>query len=330
MLSDLDLLDDQLVPERDLVVHRSTELDKLAAQLRPGPTLGPRPTTHLLGPSGSGKTLVAKLVLERIQRKTEIDQTAYINCWGDVTRHRLLQELVRHYSVPKPSNASSAELVDVLQDEPEHARVAVLDEVDQLAGIDVLYDLYQCPDLSLVLIANNEEMLWTGVDDRISSRVAAGKRIQFGGYQIPALIDILRERVDRIGGLEADNRVLERISQSADGNARRAILTLRVAAEEASGRSWVVTEEHVARAIPEAEQQLRRQHESRLGPHQQALYDALGEGGAMQMGELYERYEARVDEPRVRRTVRSYLAKLEEYDLIVAENEGGGRVYRRL
>lgn len=63
--------------------------------------------------------------------------------------------------------------------------------------------------------------------------------------------------------------------------------------------------------------------------HHRAVYAVLEEAdGAIQMGDLYEAYHARVEDPRSDRSVRRYLDELREVELIVAEGSTGGRHYR--
>jgi hypothetical protein len=44
--------------------------------------------------------------------------------------------------------------------------------------------------------------------------------------------------------------------------------------------------------------------------------------------EIRTRYADRVDDPRSKRTVRKYLRKLEQYNLIESDGRGPSRVYR--
>jgi cell division control protein 6 len=58
------------------------------------------------------------------------------------------------------------------------------------------------------------------------------------------------------------------------------------------------------------------------------LYDTIAAEEPIAPGDLYEAYEAAVDDPRTRRTVRTYLTKLEQYSLVVADGSAQGRRYR--
>lgn len=50
--------------------------------------------------------------------------------------------------------------------------------------------------------------------------------------------------------------------------------------------------------------------------------------GEIAPGDLYQEYRDRVDDPKADRTIRNYLNKLEQYNLITAEGTTRDRIYR--
>lgn len=207
--------------------------------------------------------------------------------------------------------------------------VLILDEADQLDDEALLYDLLNIPRFSLLLIANREEDLLDGLDDRLASRLGSCERIRLDGYTGAQLTDILEEQARAEGvSRHMEQSEFERIADAADGDARVAITTLRMAVrrtdEESTDR---ITQGIVEQALPEARHQLRQQHVDRLTPHQQAVFRVIEEQGRIAPKELFEEYRNRVEEPMSNRTVRKYLKKLERYDLIVAEGSTRDRMY---
>jgi hypothetical protein len=81
-------------------------------------------------------------------------------------------------------------------------------------------------------------------------------------------------------------------------------------------------------AIPSARETLRQKSLDRLSDHQLALYQVLRDGEELMPKEIRTRYAGRVDDPRSERTVRKYLRKLEQYNLIASDGRGPSRVYR--
>jgi Cdc6-like AAA superfamily ATPase len=80
--------------------------------------------------------------------------------------------------------------------------------------------------------------------------------------------------------------------------------------------------------VSEAKSEIRQKTTEKLTEHQQALYDIITNTGEITPGDLYERYCAAVSDPKTRRTVRNYLSKLSEYNLIAAHGANRGRSYQ--
>ncbi|USZ70377.1 Cdc6/Cdc18 family protein [Natronosalvus halobius] len=330
MIVDPRVLQEDFVPSE--VVHRHDEVSHLSETLEPI-LRGDRPeTTFLLGPTGVGKTCIARYTLDRLQEKRPDVQVAYVNCWQDHTRYRVLYAILDalglalevHRSTPKD------ELFDRLAAANDQPVVAILDEVDQLEETTALYDLHRLGHLSLVLIANREAELFAGFDDRVRSRLRAGTRVQFDRYSTEELVAILRERAKQ--GLEpgtVEDDQLQLIAQAAGGDARVAIGILRSAARLETRRGdGTLSDEALQEAIPDTREAIRRETIDGLIEHQRVLYDVIDEAGEIEPRALYAEYERRVDDPKTSRTLRNYLTKMVHYDLIEAVGSKRGRTYR--
>ncbi|KDE58217.1 ATPase AAA [Halostagnicola sp. A56] len=328
MIVDHRVLHEDFVPRE--IEHRNDELNHLSATLEPVLD-GERPeTAFMLGPTGAGKTCTAKYVLDQLTDQRPDIKTAYINCWQEFTRfrvhYRLLEEIDQardvHRSTPKD------QLFKLLQ-ETDDPIVAVLDEIDQHEESETLYDLHRLPHVHLVLIANREEEMFAGFDDRVRSRLRAGTRVYFDRYGTEELVEILSERARQ--GLEPqviDDDQIQSIAHTASGDARVGIGILhtaaRIAAREGEER---ITDEIVETAEPQTRNKLRQQIIDDLTEHQRILYDVIEERGEVEPGELYDAYEEIVDDPNTRRTLRNYLSKMTHYDLIESKGDRKGRTY---
>lgn len=217
-------------------------------------------------------------------------------------------------------------LLDRLQETDGRPRYVILDEADQLAETNVLYDLLEMPDLHLVLIANKEKDLFQGISERLQSRLTVGVRIECNAYSVRELTEILEKRAAAAfhSTTDYETRHLEFIAEHADGDARIAIQTLRVAANT-GGHG--LTDDAVTAALPEARTQLRRKNLDALNEHQRLLYEIITDESPIKPGDITAEYREQIEDPRSYRTVRKYLSKLRQYDLVEAEGEGFGRTY---
>lgn len=331
MIGDARVLQPQFIP--DEVEHRNPEVNRLSDTLRPIMDGQPGETSLLLGPSGAGKTCIAKYTVERLRENVLDINTQYVNCWQDYTRfqvlYRILDCIDRTVDVHRRSTPKD-ELLDRLREYEGPQFVVVLDEVDQLEDKSVLYDLYRMPRISMILIANREQELFSQLDDRLTSRLQTCVRISFDKYPLDELVSILRARTR--WGLSEDvigKQELTLIADAAAGDARIAISVLRNAARLADQTGHTeITTDTVHRAVPEGRNEVRQKTVEQLNPHQRTLYEILQAEGELPPGELYDRYTERVDDPKTKRTVRNYLSKMDHYRLVAADGKNRARTYR--
>ncbi|MDL0138983.1 MULTISPECIES: Cdc6/Cdc18 family protein [Halobacterium] len=333
MITDARVLQPEFVPQE--VKHRDNEVNYLSSILEPvtdGSRIDP---TLLYGPSGVGKTCIAQFLTEELRRNVVDLNTQYVNCWEDYTRFKTLYQLLNGIGETVDIHRQSTPrdvLLDRLRAYDGPPYVVILDEVDQLQDKDLLYDLYRIPTLSLILIANREEELFTPLDDRLQSRLRNANRIHFTAYSNDELVSILHDRVQ--WGL-AENTIrdaeLRQIADRAAGDARVAIGILRKAARTAASQGADrIHSELVADAVSEAKLEIERKTLDRLTPHQKVLYEIVTEAGEIDPSALYTAYQDRVDDPKSERTVRNYLSKLEHYNLIVTDGNTKARTYRAI
>ncbi|GKZ15381.1 Cdc6/Cdc18 family protein [Haladaptatus sp. T7] len=331
MIHDARVLQPQFVPEE--VEHRNAEINTLSNTLKPIMDGQNGETSLLLGPSGAGKTCIAKFTIERLRENVLDIDRQYVNCWQDYTRfqvlYRILEGIGKTVNIHRRSTPKD-ELLDRLQRYDGPQFIVILDEVDQLEDKSVLYDLYRMPTISMVLITNREDELFSHLDGRLASRLRTCVRVPFEKYHLDELVSILRARVQ--WGLSEGaigNQELELIADAAAGDARVAIGILRNAARRAdqSGLDYISTD-IVDEAIPDGQREVRQKTISQLNAHQRALYDILEEEGELNPGELYEAYQERVENPKTNRTVRNHLSKMEHYRLVVADGKNRARTYQ--
>ena len=332
MITNARVLQQEFIPGE--VKHRDAEVSHLSDTLRPLSTGNGRPTpSFLCGPSGAGKTCIARYTVNQLRENVVELNHQYVNCWENYSRfktlYRILDGINKTLDIHRQSTPRD-ELLDRLRayDGPHY--VVILDEVDQLQDKDVLYDLHRTRNLTMILIANRQQDVFSLLDERLNSRLQGCARIRFSQYGLSELVTILTDRAR--WGLEPNSigqSELEMIANRAAGDARVAISILRNATQRAVREDRnEITAEVIRKAVPEAKTEIQQQTTDKLTEHQQVVYDIIASSEEITGGELYKRYCREVSDPKTRRTMRNYVSKLEQYNLVVAEGNTKARVYR--
>ena len=330
MIGDARVLRAGFVPRE--IEHRDAEVNHLSSVLRPLMNGEPADTAIVTGPSGSGKTCISKFVTERLREEVLDVEATYVNCWRNYTRFRavyqILDDLGKTIDIHRQSTPHD-ELIDRLQQYDGSRRVVILDEVDQLEDPGVIYDLHSLPQFAIICIANREEELLGRVDDRLVSRLRASEHVHMDGYHDEQLHDILSARSK--WGLEPDvvtDDQLSRIADAAAGDARLAIGILRAAASKADrDHRECITDEILLDAASDARAQIKQKNIDSLTPHQRIVYEVVREHGPLGPSDIFQYYTQKVDDPRTKRTVRTYLSKMTQYNLLEADGTSRDREY---
>jgi len=314
------------------IEHRDAEVNHLSSVLRPITNGEPADTAIVTGPSGCGKTCISKFVTERLREEVLDLETSYVNCWRNYTRFRTLYQILDDLGETIDIHRQSTphdELVDRLQQYDGPRTVVILDEADQLEAPDVIYDLHSLDQFAVICIANKEEELFAQVDERLVSRLRASEHVHMDRYHDEQLYDILAARAK--WGLDPDSITdaqLRRIADAAAGDARLAIGILRIAASrtERDNRERI-TDDSLLAAASDARAELKQTNIDSLTPHQRAVYEVVSEYGPCGPSEIFKHYVERVDDARTKRTVRTYLSKMTQYNLLEAEGTSRDREY---
>jgi Cdc6-like AAA superfamily ATPase len=330
VIRDARVLRTDFVPSE--VVHRDGEVNHLSSVLDPLTRGESADTAVVTGPSGAGKTCLTRFVAGKLREATLDVETVYVNCWRNYTRYRALYRVLEHVGRTVDVHRQSTptdELLDRIERTDQRA-VVVLDEADQLEDPGVVYDLHGLPQYAVVVVANRERDLYAPDGNRrLRSRLQASEHVRMDTYGADQLVAILQSRVDN--GLERDvvtRSQLEQIADAAAGDARLAIGILRSAARAAEREDAdEITDDILTAAIPTAETEIRQADVENLTPHQVTVFEVVRECGPTSPGDIYDAYAERVDDPKTERTVRSYLSKMVQYDLLVASGTSRSRTY---
>ncbi|MFB6242435.1 MAG: Cdc6/Cdc18 family protein [Candidatus Nanosalina sp.] len=330
------VIEDERVLEADFLpnrmVHRDSERQEIANALDPILEDGQPRNVLLYGPPGTGKSTMAEYVVEKLREHDSSVTWGSVNCWKNPSRFKVYYELLTGMGerMIHRTGTPTDELVDRFEEKiRSRPSVVILDEVDQIEDERILYDMARYNRTGVIMIANQENVFYD-LDERIRSSLSSRKNIRFQAYDTDELVDILKDR--RKWGLKPDTvetSQLRKIANRSNGDARIAINSLRIAAEAAedAGREEI-TDEDIEAAVPEAVQLDQSESLEKLNDDQRVLYDIIKEEGEIEPRELYDRYREEAEEPKVERTLRNYLRKMENYRLIESTGKGTGTEYK--
>jgi len=97
------VLREDFVPSE--VVHRHDEVNLLSETLEPLLSDGRPDPSFLFGPTGVGKTCIARYTLAQLREQEPAVRVAYVNCWQEYTRFRVLYRILEGSTEPSTSTA---------------------------------------------------------------------------------------------------------------------------------------------------------------------------------------------------------------------------------
>ena len=306
----------KVIPHRENQQHYIADVIKPLFQKKSGRNL------FIFGAPGIGKTVAIKHVLRELNDKTDDILTVYVNCWKKDTCYKILMDICEQLDYKWVHNKRTDELMKVVSDiVNKKSIVVVLDEVDRVKELDILYnfseDFYK---KCVFMIANDSEWL-IKLDDRIKSRLNSDT-LEFKQYNYQETFDILKQRagfafVENI----VDEGVLELAANRAfeNGDVRTGVFLLRESgniAEMKASRKVLV--EHCEKAIEKLDNFKIKKKED-FGVEEGKILDLIKENSGLTIKDLFALYDGDI-------SYRTFHRKLEELDknnmITFGEKEG--------
>ena len=320
-----------------------------------------RPSNLLLfGKPGTGKTAVAKNVIERLHKKAQelgIEVIVpFINTKTANTAYKVLYEIAKDMGINKGekklhvhfTGLSMGEATDRILDFIQKKKfyvILVMDEIDSLVdknGDDILYNFTRANEriseggfISLIGISNSLTFK-DKLDPRVRSSLSEEEMV-FNPYTIEQLQKILSDRAklafnDEVVSDAAIN-LCAAMAGKENGDARRAIDLLRVAAEIAEReRVSKVEEKHIRLAQEKIERDTNYEVLKNSTAHTKLVILAITKSKNGNTGEVYEIYSSLCSlseqEPLTQRRITQIISELDQLGLITSNIVSQGRYGR--
>jgi len=279
------------------------------------------------GPPGIGKTLACFKIKEEIEETTDEILVFYINLWKKNSQHKIILELCAQLDYKFIQNKSSDELFQIVKQKiNQKSAVFILDEVDKVDSIEILYPLVE--DIfrkTIILITNDRE--WTyRIDPRLKSRLIPD-HLEFKPYNREEIKSILKKRIEwafpqNTVSNEVLNIIISKTFELTD--IRTGLFLLRESGLSAESESRKVIElEHAKKAIIKLSDFKKPLS---LDEDEEIILSSIKENPDKTTQELFDIYTKNTG--RSIRTFQRRIKSLEKANLIkIEEKDGPGKSY---
>jgi cell division control protein 6 len=324
---------------------------------------GARPSNLLLfGKPGTGKTAVIKNVVQRLHKKAKdlgIEVTVpFVNAKTANTGYKVLYEIAENMGINNEEEKklqvhftglsmgeATDRILDFIQKKKKLHVVLIIDEIDSLVdrnGDDILYNFTRANEqiseggfISLIGISNSLTFK-DKLDPRVRSSLSEEEMV-FNPYTVEQLQKILADRVKLAFNDDAVSsaaiNLCAAMAGKENGDARKAIDLLRVAAEIAEReRLTNVEEKHIRLAQEKIEKDTNYEVLRNSTTHTKIVILAIMKSKNGNTGEVYEIYSSLCNnaehEPLTQRRITQIISELDQLGLVTSDVVSKGRYGR--
>ncbi|MBU2640093.1 MAG: AAA family ATPase [Nanoarchaeota archaeon] len=242
-------LDPEFSPK--LIPFRESENQYIATCIKP--LFQNRTGKNLIihGSPGVGKTLACKNVIKELEETTDDILPVYANCWKKNSTYQIVLAICEALNYKFTHNKRTDELIAIVtQKLNRKSSVIILDEIDKIENLDILYHLAENLYRKTIILITNDSNWTYKLDPRLKSRLVPD-RLEFRPYTLEETREILKQRIHHAFNSEtltSSEEIAKKTFELKD--IRIGLFLLREAAEIAESFSTKkISEEHVNKAI---------------------------------------------------------------------------------
>ncbi|PIZ50149.1 hypothetical protein COY28_05710, partial [Candidatus Woesearchaeota archaeon CG_4_10_14_0_2_um_filter_57_5] len=309
-----------------MVPYRENEQQQIALCIKPLLAGRNGRNAILYGRPGVGKTVAIKHILAELEEETDDVSAIYINCWQKTSSYKAMLDICEAIGFKFTQNKRTDELFQIVAKiVNKGAGVFVLDEVDKLEDLDLLYWILEGVYKKSIILITNFENWVANLDSRIKSRLVP-ESIQFKPYNAVETKGILEQRKDIafVPGVwkpDAFDLVVAKAHTLQD--IRTGLYLMRESgqtAEDASSKT--ITDTHVNTAIAKLPDFTSKDPEG-LNDDNQFILQLVSELGEVKIGDLFREYEKRGGKSAYK-TFQRRVATLEKGSFVATKKLTGG------
>jgi cell division control protein 6 len=316
-------LDSSFIPK--MIPYRELQQKQIAACIKP--LFEERNGRNILihGLPGVGKTVACRHVINEIEQHTEDIYVIYVNCWQRKTSYQIALEICDVLGYKFTQNKKTEELIEMAKQMiNKKSAVFVLDEVDKLEDVDLLYylleELYK---KSIIMITNFREWI-TDLDERIKSRLSA-EMLEFRPYNENEIRGILKERISSafVSGVwenDAFDIVAKKTFELKD--VRQGLFMMRQAGDEAESRASRKIETADVMKAMKKQEEFSIKNPEELEDDTQMILDMIKKNSGEKIGDAFKRYKE-LGGAKEYKSFQRKIKLLEDGRFIEAEKQTG-------
>lgn len=317
-------LDYDYIPK--LIPYREKEQRHVAACIKPLFSKRNGRNLFIFGEPGVGKTVACRHLLKELEDETDDIVPIYINCWQKNTSFKVISEMCDRVGYKFTHNKKGDELFKIVKEIlNKKSSVIVLDEIDKLEDIDVVYyileEIYR---KTLILITNYKDWL-SELEERIKSRLMA-ELLEFKAYNKEETKGILKERMKyAFVGEIWDDDLFSAIAEKAYNlrDIRAGLYLLKEAANAAEDdASKKIEKKHVDIAIKKLDEFYIKNKET-LEDETKFILGMIKNNSGKKIGDIFKAYQKEGGKS-VYKTFQRKVDKLAKNKFISIKKISGG------